>query len=292
MVGDHGVAGVDFIQTRHLAGVNGHVGDIEHVAGAEAVPGILDAVMAEAEVESGLPKFFDAGDAASFGVGIGAALEGDVDEGVGNEVELGFLEEAEEFEGVGVVVGAESGGVAGGGAGAEPPAVGAGSDNFEEAGLVVVDFVAMEVEGAIVLFGEFKDAMDRANAIFAGHLVVGDAADDIGSETKGFFEESFIFRMAVETVLGEGDDLDGDPVTNLVADFEEGLEGGEGWFADIGMGADKEGTLLGLEAEGLEGTVLDIGEGEGPFAIAPDFNALKQRATLVPPGLTGSENRI
>ncbi len=153
MLGDHGVAGVDFVEARHLAGVDSHAGDIEHVAGAEAVPGILDAVMAKAEVESGLPEFFDAGDAASFGVGIGAALEGDVDEGVGDEVELGFLEEAEEFEGVGVVVGTEGGGVAGGGAGAEAAAVGTGGEDFEEAGLLVVDFVAVEIDGAIVLLG-------------------------------------------------------------------------------------------------------------------------------------------
>ncbi len=139
--------------------------------------------------------------------------------------------------------------------------------------------------------------MDGTNAIFAGEFVVGNAADDIGPEAKGFFEEGVILDgvlvgCAVEAVLGKGDNLDGDPVADLVADFEEGLEGGEGGFADVGVGANKEGALLGLEAEGLEGTVFDIGEGEGSFAIAPDLDAFKQRPTLVPAGLSGGEDRV
>src|SRR3546814_14052340 len=68
----------------HLADVEAHVGDLEHVVTAHRIPGVHEAVVAEGDVDALQQQFLDARHAAPLGVGIVAALRS-VESRVGQE---------------------------------------------------------------------------------------------------------------------------------------------------------------------------------------------------------------
>ena len=68
--------------------MHSHFCDRQQVACTEAVPGVLNAVIAKANVEAALPQFFDSGHPSSFGISVGSSLESDVNEWVGNEINV------------------------------------------------------------------------------------------------------------------------------------------------------------------------------------------------------------
>ena len=67
-----------------------HVRDTKHVAAAHAVPGVHHAIVAKSDVDAGGQEFGHAGHAAAFGVAVVAALQGDVDQRIGNHADAGF----------------------------------------------------------------------------------------------------------------------------------------------------------------------------------------------------------
>jgi len=87
--------------------------------------------------------------------------------------------------------------------------------------------------------------------------------------------------VAVEAVLREGDDLEGDPVLYLFAELKKGAEGEEFFFGDVGVSSDEEDALLGLEAEGAGGALFDVVEREVLLEAAPDLDAFEEGAGLV-----------
>ena len=58
--GDHVVASVDLSAACHLPHMHQHGSDIQHVACAQRVPGVEDAIVPQADVHALLPEFFDA----------------------------------------------------------------------------------------------------------------------------------------------------------------------------------------------------------------------------------------
>lgn len=102
--GDHLEAGVNLFQAGHLRDMDGHVGDAEQTACAENIPGVKDAVLPQADIDAILPQFFDAGQTAPLGIGVHAALQGDVDERVGDDIDVGAAQKAHELVGIGIVV--------------------------------------------------------------------------------------------------------------------------------------------------------------------------------------------
>ena len=219
-------------------------------------------------------------------------MQGDVDQGVADEVDGGALEEAEELVGVGVVVGAKCRRVTGGNAIAHARANGAGGDDFEKSGVVVVDFVAVDVDQAIVLFCPFKNAVDGLHAIFAGEFVVGDAADYVYATGDRFLHQAFVLRATIDAVLRKCHELQGDPVFDSGSDFEESIQSGQAGFADIDVATDVENAVASMLLQGFDRPVLYVFEGDVLLAIAPDFDAFKQCAALVPAGLSGGEGGV
>jgi hypothetical protein len=87
----------------HLRHVQAHVGDFEHVGAAHAVPGIHHAVVAESDVDAGGHEFGHAGHAAAFGIRVVAALQGDVDQRVGDHADAAFGDQGQQLGDVVVV---------------------------------------------------------------------------------------------------------------------------------------------------------------------------------------------
>ena len=67
-----------------------HVRDTKHVAAAHTVPGVHHAIVAKSDVDAGGHEFGRAGHVAAFGVAVEAALQGDVDQRIGNHADAGF----------------------------------------------------------------------------------------------------------------------------------------------------------------------------------------------------------
>ena len=53
--------------------------------------------------------------------------------------------------------------------------------HFDEPGLLVVDLVAVHIDGNTVLFGEVEDYPQRGHTVFGRALIVRDAANNVGS---------------------------------------------------------------------------------------------------------------
>src|SRR3546814_10946823 len=60
----------------HLADMQAHMRNLQHVVAAERVPRVHDAVVAEGDVDAGGHQFLDPGHAAALGIAVVAALQG------------------------------------------------------------------------------------------------------------------------------------------------------------------------------------------------------------------------
>ena len=96
-----------------MGNVDPHRHRVEHVAVAQGVPRVLNVVFPKGDVDAGSVEFLDPGYAAALRVGVKAAAEVYVDQGVGDKVDSAQLQEAEELIGVSIVVRAHCRGVAG-----------------------------------------------------------------------------------------------------------------------------------------------------------------------------------
>ena len=70
-----------------------HMGNLEHVARTERIPGIHATILAEGDVDAFVAHLLDTRQAAPLGIGVVAALQHDVDQGVGDGRESGRLPE-------------------------------------------------------------------------------------------------------------------------------------------------------------------------------------------------------
>ena len=201
--GDHLVGPEQLGPAGHLGDVDEHRERIEHRSAAERVPRIHDRVVAAGDVDAGRVELLDPGHPAPLRIGVEAALEDDVVERVGHDRHARPLEDLEQLEGVGVVVGAHRRGVAGDDAAAHPVAHRPGGDDLEEARLLVVGLVAVEVDRGARLAGEVEQEVDLLDAVLAGPLVVGDAADDVAAEAHRLAHELLAVRGRTGSRPGE-----------------------------------------------------------------------------------------
>ncbi len=73
--------------------------------------------MAEADIEASRQQLLDPGDTAAFRVVIETPLQMDIDQWIGDKVDIRHLQKPEQPRGIGTIVGVHGGGVAGG----DPP---------------------------------------------------------------------------------------------------------------------------------------------------------------------------
>ena len=72
-----------------------HMGDLQHVGTAETVPGIKAAILAQGNPDAHRPELGNARQATPARIGVMAALERDVDQGIGNHRYAGLCDQGE-----------------------------------------------------------------------------------------------------------------------------------------------------------------------------------------------------
>ena len=248
--------------------------------------------MAAGDVDAGRVQLLDTGHAAPLRVGVEAALEHDVVERVGNDGHTGPLQDLEELEGIGVVVRAHRGRVAGN----DPPLHSVphrpGGDDLQEARLLVVRLVAVEVDRGAGLAGEVEQEVDLLHAILARPLVMRYAPDDIAAETHRLPHQLLAVREGQDAVLGECDQPELDEVANLVAQFDQRSQRRQGRVADVDMRPDQAGPLGDLPQDRLAGSRLDVLMGQRRLALGPGLDPLDERPRLVVARLAHGEDGV
>ena len=169
----------------HLAEVHQHERGLQRVAVAERVPRVHHRVVPDADVDAGLLELLHAGVAAPDRPGVEASLQHGVVQRVGHHVQAGPGDVADQPVGVRVVVGMHGRGVAGRDPAGHAPPDRLGRHHLDEARVIVVGLVAVDVHAQAMLVGERHRELDRLHAVLAGQLVVRDPADHVRAQLDG-----------------------------------------------------------------------------------------------------------
>ena len=93
----------DTFLARHLRHMQAHVRHLQHVAAAHAVPGVHDAVVAKGDVDACGQQLGNAGHAPALGVAVVPALQGDVDQRIGDHADAALGNQGQQLAHVVVV---------------------------------------------------------------------------------------------------------------------------------------------------------------------------------------------
>ena len=91
--------------------------------------------------------------------------------------------------------------------------------------------------------GQLEQEVDLLDAVLAGPLVVGDAADDVAAQAHRLAHQLLAVGERQDAVLGEGDQAQVDQVAHLVAQLQQGAQRDEVRVAHVDVRADEAGAL-------------------------------------------------
>ena len=202
------------------------------------------------------------------------------------------LQEAVQLRRVVRLVRAHRGAVRGGDAAAEPELHGVVGHHLEEARARVVRLVAVHVDAARVLLRELEHAVHFLQPELRRRLVVRDAADAVDAEPERVLEPLLVAVAREDAVLRERGDLHRAEIGQLVAHAQQPAHHRLVLAGDVGVRADEERSLRDRPADDLARALEDVLLGEARLQLAPDVDALDQRARLVPARLAGCERRV
>ena len=143
-----------------------------------------------------------------------------------------------------------------------------------------------------VPLGEVDRELDRAHAVLAGVLEVGDRADHVDAAAGGLGQQLLAVRERADALLRERHELEVDHVAHPVAYLEQRVERDQRRVGDVDVAADVEGAVRGVPPQRLLGPVDDVLAGEHRLALGPAGDALPERAARVPARLTRGEGRV
>ena len=107
--------------------------------------------------------------------------------------------------------------------------------HFDEPRLLVVDLVAVHIDGNTVLFGEVEDYPQLGHTVFGRALIVRDAANNVGSHLECLLEKSRPIGEGQDGVLRKGDDLDLDPILDVLTQLKDGFQRRQVWIGDVNV---------------------------------------------------------
>ena len=62
-----------------------------------------------------------------------------------------------------------------------------GGQDFDKAGLVVVSFIAVDIDHFVVFYCQFESFLDAFNAVFTCIFKMGDGSDQVSAHFESFF---------------------------------------------------------------------------------------------------------
>ncbi len=156
----------------------------------------------------------------------------------------------------------------------------------------IVRLVAMHVDGQAALGGDLAELLHRLRALRHGPLEMRDAADDIDALVEGPKQVLPRLRIAQESVLGEGDELEIEEGGDLPLHLQQGLDGQKLIVADIDMAADRQAAARDRPAAELERACLERLDRQMRLQLRPELDAFEERAAFVEAGPAEAEGRI
>ena len=177
--------------------MHGHVRHIQHVARAQRVPGVHDAVVAEGDADTGRLQLGHAREAAALGIGVVTALERDVDQWIGDRGDAGVGDEREQLADVVVVHAVHRGQVRAGDPAGEPSRCvsAARVSMWRECGSSVSSQCMSTIRPRFAA-SSHSSTTERCPSLH-GALEMRDAADEIDAHVQGTLE--------IGARLGSGD---------------------------------------------------------------------------------------
>jgi hypothetical protein len=137
-----------------------------------------------------------------------------------------------------------------------------GGHHLDEAGLLVVDLVAVDVDHPVVALGQREGDLERGDAVLARVLEVGDGAHRVGPPAHRLLEQLGAAVVRADALLGEGDDLEADDLADALAHLEQRVERDEARIADVDVRAHVQDAVGRVPAEHLGRAVDDVLPGQ------------------------------
>ena len=150
----------------------------------------------------------------------------------------------------------------------------------------------MHIDHQATLLGNRAQRRHAGGAVRHGAFEVRDAADNVDAPVESAYEVLRGGRRSVIAVLWKGDELQIDVRRNLALHIEQRVDGEQAVVANVDMAADGEKPARRRQIA-IAQSPLDHGLcRELRLQLAPQCNALKQRARLVQPREPERKRRI
>ena len=150
------------------------------------------------------------------------------------------------------------GGVAGRDAPAHPQPDGLRGHHLDEARLVVVGLVAVDVDPQPLVGREVEGELDRKLAILARQLVMRDGADHVHPQVDRSAHQVLPAVKGHDPLLGKRHQLQRHLVADLLAQLDEGAHGFQLRVTDVDVAAHELDAVGQLPAEHGTDALLDI----------------------------------
>ena len=177
--------------------------------------------MAKTHVDARGQQLLDARVATADRVVIEAALQDRVIERIGHHVQTSAPNVDDQPAGICIVVGVHRGRVAGRYPALHVEADGFGGEHLEKPRVLVVGFVAMDVDQLVEFMSERHGKLHGLLAVLAGQFEMRDAADHIRPHFDGATHQGFAIGEGLNALLRKCHQLQRDLIGKLLPDLQQ-----------------------------------------------------------------------
>ena len=164
--------------------------------------------------------------------------------------------------------------------------------HLDEARVVVVGLVAVDVDAQALVGGERHRELDRALAVLARQLEVRDRAHHVDAHVDRAAHQLLAAVERHDALLRKGDQLQLHLVADLLAQLEQRAHRAQLGVADVDVAAHELDAVGQLPAQHGADAALDVVDGQRLDPLGPDGDALEQRAGLVVARLADGEHGV
>jgi hypothetical protein len=221
-----------------------------------------------------------------------AALDGDVDQRIGDDVELGFRHQRDQLAEIVVVDGMQRGEVGAGDTALQAQAHRLRRQRLHMARQRIVALIAMHVYHQAALGRDLAEGAHGGGAVGQGALEMGNAADHIDAAVQRQFQQFHRARRTVIAILREGHELQVQIGRDLFLHLEQGIDRQQPRIADVHMAAHRQQPLRHRPVAIGQGPLRHRLLGQLRLQFAPELDAFQQGAGLVQPRQAERQRRV